>query len=116
MGGIFSEGVDLPGEALSCAIVVGPSLPQANLSRKLIASFYEERYGQGFKYGWLVPGMSRVAQAAGRVIRTPSDRGIVVLIGRRFLSRDYQDFIPKMWSLQRSDNITESLSSFWGME
>ena len=113
LGGIFSEGVDLPGDALSCAVVVGPSLPKANLSRKLIASFYQERYGQGFRYGWLVPGMSRVAQAAGRVIRGPTDRGAVVLIGRRFLGRDYQELIPDMWSLQRSENIKEALNAFW---
>ena len=110
LGGIFSEGIDLPGEALSCVIVVGPSLPQANLAQ----SWYEERYGQGFRYAWLVPGMSRVAQAAGRVIRGPEDCGAVILIGRRFLGQEYLNFLPTDWSVRPADNIAAELDAFWG--
>ena len=96
-------------------VVVGPSLPQANLSRRLMQQWYQDRYKQGFRYAWLVPGMSRVIQAAGRLIRTPSDRGSVVLIGRRFLQRDYQAFFPADWSAERTRKLGGSLVGFWGV-
>ncbi len=115
LGGIFSEGVDLPGSALVGVVVVGPSLPQANLSRRLMQQWYQDRYQQGFRYAWLVPGMSRVIQAAGRLIRTAEDRGSVVLIGRRFLQRDYQEFFPADWSAERTRKLGGSLVGFWGV-
>lgn len=115
LGGIFSEGIDLPGSALVGVVVVGPSLPQANLSRRLMQQWYQERYQQGFRYAWLVPGMSRVIQAAGRLIRTSTDRGSVVLIGRRFLQRDYQAFFPGDWSAERTRKLGGSLVGFWGV-
>ncbi|MEC7946968.1 MAG: helicase C-terminal domain-containing protein [Myxococcota bacterium] len=113
LGGIFSEGVDLPGQALLAAVVVGPSLPQANLERRLLQQWFEERYAEGFRYAWLVPGLSRVVQAAGRVIRTPEDRGAVVLIGRRFVLRDYAAFFPDDWSPVRTGDPTEALDGLW---
>ena len=64
LGGIFSEGVDLPGDALVGVVVVGPSLPQANLSRRLMQQWYQDRYKQGFRYAWLVPGMCRSSSGA----------------------------------------------------
>ena len=114
LGGIFSEGIDLPDKALRCAVIVGPSLPKANVARKQIQVWYEQRYGQGFRYAWLVPGMSRVVQAAGRVIRTPTDVGTIVLIGRRFLHKDYFAFLLLDWSPSKSNDISSDLSSFWG--
>ena len=113
MGGIFSEGIDLPAEALLCAIIVGPSLPQANLARKQIEKWHQSRYGKGFQYAWLIPGMSRVIQAAGRVIRSPTDKGTIVLIGRRFLHREYLDFLKLNWSPAKSTDINSDLRSFW---
>ena len=113
LGGIFSEGVDLPGDALLAAIVVGPSLPQANLERRLLQQWFEERYQEGFRYAWLVPGLSRVIQAAGRVIRTAEDRGAVVLIGRRFLQKDYAAFFPEEWSPIRTGDPGGALAGLW---
>jgi len=113
LGGIFSEGIDLPGAGLAGVIVVGPALPQANLSRRLMQSWYQEQYGHGFRYAWLVPGMARVVQAAGRVIRTPQDRGTIVLVGRRFLQRDYQDFFPEEWDPERTKQPGELVRGFW---
>ena len=113
MGGIFSEGIDLPGKALICAVMVGPALPMANLSRKLIQQWYQEKYGEGFRYGWVVPGMSRVAQAAGRVIRSPDDKGTVVLIGKRFSQRIYRDLVPLDWNIQFSQDVKHDLRKFW---
>ncbi len=113
LGGIFAEGVDLPGAALLAAVVVGPSLPQANLERRLLQDWFQERYQEGFRYAWLVPGLSRVVQAAGRVIRTPEDRGAVVLIGRRFIHRDYTAFFPEDWHPVRTSDPLSALDGLW---
>ena len=87
--------------------------PQASQARRLMQQWYQEQYGQGFRYAWLVPGMARVVQAAGRVIRTPEDKGSIVLIGRRFLQRDYQDFFPDDWNPERTTELAASLHGFW---
>jgi DNA excision repair protein ERCC-2 len=114
LGGIFSEGVDLPGDALVGAVIVGPALPQANLSRRLLQQWYQDQYEQGFRYAWLVPGMSRVVQAAGRVVRSAEDRGAVVLVGQRFLQRDYQSFFPDEWVVEKTTQPGNQLRGFWG--
>ena len=93
--------------------MVGPALPMANLSRKMIQRWYEEKYGEGFRYGWIVPGMSRVAQASGRVIRSAQDRGTVVLIGQRFTQRMYRDLFPVDWPLQVTRHLRDDLAEFW---
>ncbi|MCB9777139.1 MAG: ATP-dependent DNA helicase [Alphaproteobacteria bacterium] len=113
LGGIFAEGVDLPGDALLAAVIVGPSLPMANLERRLLQQWFQERYQEGFRYAWLVPGMARVVQAAGRVVRTPQDRGAVVLIGQRFLRSQYQDFFPRDWTPIRSKDPVADLAGLW---
>ena len=113
IAGIFSEGIDLPGEALVGAVVVGPALPQANLSRRLLQDWYQQQYEAGFRYAWLVPGMNRVVQAAGRVVRSAEDRGAVVLVGKRFLQRDYQEFFPDEWMADKTSRPGEELRAFW---
>jgi DNA excision repair protein ERCC-2 len=113
LGGIFAEGIDLPGSGLLAAVVVGPALPQVGLERKMMAGWFQERYGSGFQYAYQVPGMARVVQAAGRVIRTPEDRGAIVLIGRRFLQRGYQAFFPGDWIPERSTVPGEALDGLW---
>ena len=114
MGGIFSEGIDLPGDALQAAIMVGPSLPQASLSRRLMQAWYEEKYGDGFRYAWVIPGMARVSQAAGRVIRTETDRGVVILLGNRFAQGLYADLFPKEWTLKQTRHLGDELHRFFG--
>ncbi len=97
LGGIFAEGVDYPGDMLSQVVVVSPGLPQFNTERQLLKEYFEETYGHGFSYAFLVPGMTRVVQAAGRLIRSESDRGVIVLIGRRFQDGRHARFLPKAW-------------------
>lgn len=116
LGGIFAEGIDLPGSGLLAAVVVGPALPAVGLERKLMSGWFEDRYGSGFRYAYQVPGMARVVQAAGRVIRTPEDRGAIVLIGRRFLQREYQAFFPEDWQPERSNVPAEALEGLWSEE
>jgi DNA excision repair protein ERCC-2 len=113
MGGIFSEGVDLPGGALVTAVMVGPSLPMADLSRRLMQEWYEKTYGEGFRYAWVIPGMARVVQAAGRVIRSAEDRGIVVLIGKRFNDPVFKELFPSEWNLQTTSKLGDELKAFW---
>jgi len=113
LGGIFAEGVDLPGAALLGAVIVGPALPAADLERKLLQAWYQEAHGEGFRYASLVPGMCRVVQAAGRVVRTPEDRGAIVLIGQRFLRHEYQDLFPPDWRPVRSRDPAADLAGLW---
>jgi DNA excision repair protein ERCC-2 len=113
LGGIFAEGVDLPEGSLAGVLVVGPSLPPVGLERDLIRSYCEERFGQGFQYASLIPGMTRVVQAAGRLIRRPTDRGVVVLIGRRFRWRDYASLLPVNWNVAIAEDPSEGIRQFW---
>lgn len=97
LGGVFAEGIDYPGEMLSEVIIVSPALPQFNREQELLREFLEERYGHGFSYAYLIPGMTRVIQAAGRLIRSEEDRGVIILIGRRFQHSRHARFLPDDW-------------------
>ena len=90
MGGIFSEGIDLIGDRLIGAAVVGTGLPQVNCEREILKGYYDEKGEQGFDYAYRYPGMNKVLQAAGRVIRTKEDTGAILLMDERFLNRDYR--------------------------
>lgn len=98
MGGVFAEGVDYPGDMLQAVIVVSPALPLVSPERELLKRYFAERYERGFEYAYLVPGMTRVIQAAGRLIRSEEDRGVIALVCRRFLRRPYADLLPSEWS------------------
>jgi DNA excision repair protein ERCC-2 len=97
LGGIFAEGVDYPGSMLSQVMVVSPGLPQFNIERELLKAYYQETYEHGFGYAYLIPGMTRVVQAAGRLIRSDTDRGVITFIGRRFLDSRYARLLPEEW-------------------
>ena len=96
-GGVFSEGVDYPGDALLAVAVVGPCLPAVTVEQKLLQAYYDERFERGFEYAFVVPGMTRVVQAAGRLIRSAEDRGVIALFDRRFLQRPYRRHLPAEW-------------------
>jgi len=113
LGGIFAEGIDLPGAGLLAAVIVGPALPAVGLERKLMAAWYQETYENGFRYAYQVPGMARVVQAAGRVIRGPEDVGAIVLIGQRFVRNDYCAFFPDDWNPQRCTDVEVALDRMW---
>ena len=98
LGGIFAEGVDYPGDMLSQVIVVSPGLPQFNLERELLKAYYQEVHGHGFEYAYLIPGLTRVVQAAGRLIRSDTDRGVITLIDRRFQHAQYARLLPEEWT------------------
>ena len=116
LGGIFSEGIDLPGDGLVAAVIVGPALPAVCLERKLMSAWFQEKYGHGFRYAYQVPGMARVVQAAGRVIRSEEDVGAIVLMGRRFLQTEYQAFFPPDWEVHRSNDPGDHLVPMWSQK
>ena len=117
-GGSLAEGIDLPGDQLVGAFVVGPALPALSLERECVRAYYDKILGKGFEYAYVYPAMTRVVQAAGRVIRTPEDRGLVVLCCRRFLEPLYARCLPKSWYFESpsdlvSDSILGDVRSFW---
>lgn len=98
LGGIFSEGIDLKNDRLIGAVIVGTGLPQVCSEREIIRQYFEERSGNGFDYAYQYPGMNKVLQAAGRVIRTVDDIGVVALLDERFLQRSYRCMFPREWA------------------
>lgn len=117
MGGIFSEGIDLAGERLSGTVIVGVGLPQICGERDIIKDFFDVRRGGGFEYAYMFPGMNRVLQAAGRVIRTQADRGFVLLLDDRFLNRRYLSLFPLEWEhymeVYSPEQVARVLERFW---
>lgn len=96
-GGMYAEGIDYQGEMLSGVFIVGPALPAVCFEQELLRDYYDERYGAGFEYAYLIPGMTRVVQSAGRVIRSEHDVGVIALLCRRFTSATYNRFFPREW-------------------
>ena len=118
MGGIFSEGVDFSGQMAIGVIVVSPALPQVSFERELLRRYYEETYHMGEEYAYIYPGMNKVIQAVGRLIRSASDRGVVLLIGDRFADEKFNLLLPEYW-FQKKDDIVittefeKELEAFW---
>lgn len=116
LGGIFSEGIDLKGEALIGAAVVGTGLPQICNEREILRQYYEKKEMDGFAYAYRYPGMNKVLQAAGRVIRTDRDAGVILLLDERFREPDYRRMFPMEWEDIRFCRLPEAgtvLKDFW---
>lgn len=119
LGGIFAEGIDYVGDALIGAIVVGVGLPQANSEQQLIGADFESQQLNGFDYAYRFPGLTRVLQSAGRVIRSDTDRGVVVLLDRRFQQTENIQHLPTHWQVsfcQQLEALQQSLKTFWESE
>ena len=119
LGGVFGEGVDLTGDRLIGVAIVGPGLPQVGPRQEQLRQHFEETRGSGFDYAYRYPGMNKVLQAAGRVIRTPQDKGIVVLIDDRFAAPDTRRLMPPHWDhlcfVDSTESLRRELASFWGL-
>lgn len=116
MGGIFSEGIDLAADRLIGAVVVGTGLPQVCNDREIVKQYFDSRGMDGFDYSYRYPGMNKVLQSAGRVIRTENDRGIIVLLDDRFCQKRYQELFPREWKVSRIcsvGDIKEEAERFW---
>lgn len=116
MGGIFSEGIDLKNDSLIGAVIVGTGLPQVCNEREILKQYFDRDGENGFDYAYRYPGMNKVLQAAGRVIRTVDDFGIVALLDERFLTPSYQRMFPREWKSQQVvtvDQIGRKVERFW---
>lgn len=116
MGGVFSEGIDLTGEKLIGAAVVGTGIPQIGCEREILKNYYDQKGHTGFDYAYRYPGMNKVLQAAGRVIRTMEDKGIVLLLDERFLQNAYRNLFPAEWSGYEICNVRQAgqrIREFW---
>ena len=112
LGGVFAEGVDLPGDALDGVVIVGVGLPQVNLFQETLRAYYERTFGDGFLYAYMLPGMQKVAQAVGRVIRTETDRGVALLLDDRYRQMAYRRLLPEHWLVLRGETGAV-LEDFW---
>lgn len=116
MGGIFSEGIDLTEDKLIGAIIIGTGIPQVCNDREIIKGYFDAKGMSGFDYAYLYPGMNKVLQSAGRVIRTEEDKGVILLLDERFQTRRYQEIFPREWSgMERCHlgNVQQKIEEFW---
>ena len=116
MGGIFSEGIDLKEERLIGAVIIGTGLPQVNTEQEILKEYFDEQGEHGFDYAYQYPGMNKVMQAAGRVIRTIRDRGIIALLDDRFLRPEYVALFPREWgtyTVVNRYNVDQAVRAFW---
>ncbi len=117
-GGVFSEGIDLQGESLIGVIIAGTGLAQVSTRQEILKQFYEDQQKDGYTFAYLYPGMNKVLQAAGRLIRTPEDYGVIMLLDERFLKREYQEQFPVEWDgcqVVQQYNVGNVLKEFWKM-
>lgn len=116
MGGIFGEGIDLKGTRLIGAVIVGTGLPMVCTENELFLEYFEENKGSGFNYAYKYPGMNKVLQAAGRVIRTDKDKGAILLLDERFLQKGYQELFPREWypyNIVTRNYMGTCINNFW---
>ena len=116
MGGIFSEGIDLTGDQLIGVLIIGTGLPQVCTEREILKQYFNAADMDGFDYAYLYPGMNKVLQSAGRVIRTESDRGVILLLDDRFREMRYREVFPREWQqyqLGSVKNLEQEIRTFW---
>lgn len=115
-GGLFAEGVDLKGDQLIGALIVGPALPMADDNNEHIKQLFDEQGFDGYEFAYRLPGWIRVLQTAGRVIRDESDKGVVVLFDPRFAQPAYRKLHPPHWqpsTIRAQEQLREELADFW---
>lgn len=116
LGGIFGEGIDLKRDSLIGAVIVGTGLPQVCFEKEILKQYFDERGENGFDYAYRYPGMNKVLQAAGRVIRTSEDVGVVALLDERFQQLAYRRMFPREWEryeVVNVDMLERKLERFW---
>ena len=117
LGGSFSEGVDLPGSRLIGSIIVGVGIPGLSNERNILRDYYDNKCDSGYHYAYTYPGMNRVLQAAGRVIRREEDRGVVVLIDSRYSEEPYLHLYPDHWqgitAAGDAASLAHRVAQFW---
>jgi DNA excision repair protein ERCC-2 len=105
MGGFFAEGIDLVGDCLSAAAIISVGIPMICPERELIRRYYQQKVGAGFDFAYKYPAINRVLQAAGRVIRSETDKGVILLIDERFSKPDYAKLLPAHWNTENQKSF-----------
>lgn len=117
VGGIFSEGIDLPLEKLIGAVIIGTGIPQISFERNIIKKFFDNKFNSGYDFAYKYPGFNKILQSAGRVIRTENDRGVVLLIDSRLCQTTYLKLFPRHWEhcvkIKNTDEIKNEINLFW---
>lgn len=116
LGGVFAEGVDLPDERLSGAAIISTGIPQVNPEAELLRELYDDGFEGGTDAAYTYPGFRRVLQAAGRVIRTETDRGVVLLLDARYGAEKYLELMPAHWRVRKitsMSGLNRQLNAFW---
>lgn len=117
VGGIFSEGIDLPLEKLIGAVIIGTGIPQISFERNIIKNFFDNKFNSGYDFAYKYPGFNKILQSAGRVIRTENDRGVVLLIDSRLCEMTYLKLFPEHWNhyvkVKSINEIKKQISNFW---
>ena len=117
LGGVFSEGIDLKGDNLLGTIVVGVGHPRLSLERNIIKDHFQKQNGLGYEYAYIYPGMNKVMQAAGRTIRSQKDKGVILLIAKRFTEYRYKKLFPAYWKkykkIYSAEDFQSQLIKFW---
>ena len=117
MGGIFSEGIDYVGDRLSGVLIVSVCLPQVNYSNELLKDYFNEKFFEGFDFAYTYPGFNKVMQAAGRVIRSVSDKGVVIIADKRITNYKYLQMLPNHWNhykkIKNHIDLLDELNKFW---
>ncbi|MCR4814827.1 MAG: ATP-dependent DNA helicase [Lachnospiraceae bacterium] len=119
LGGIFSEGIDLTGEDLIGVLVVGGGIPFVTKDRELMREYFDENAGRGYEYAYQIPGMNKILQAAGRLIRTEKDRGIILYLEKRFLKPEYTVLFPEHMLFEETvslNTVSKHIAAFWNMQ
>ncbi len=117
MGSLLNEGIDLKGEELTGVLVIGTGLPGLSPEGDILRQYYDGKTGQGFEFAYVWPGFNRVTQAAGRLIRSGEDYGLVLLIDDRYGRPDYRQLLPEDWQAHHTEDRQECLElirDFWG--
>jgi len=115
-GGIFSEGVDFTGDMAIGAFIIGPGLPAYSKEQELMQKYFDLKWKKGFEYAYRNPGMIKVIQAAGRIFRTSTDRGFVILIGYRFSTPYYKSVLPTDWKIEQPPDLIKRIQTFWAAQ
>ena len=113
VGANFSEGVDFPGELMNAVVVVGLPLQKPDIKNQALINYYDTRFQKGWEYGYIYPAMNKVMQTAGRCIRSETDRGVIILMDKRFLWNPYKDLLPRDAQMYISGNLQGELEEFF---
>ena len=119
LGGVFAEGVDLPDDLLSGAAIISTGMPQVNPESELLRELYDDGFEGGTDAAYTYPGFRRVLQAAGRVIRTETDRGVVLLLDARYGTEKYLELMPAHWRVEKMGSMSalnRRLNAFWSAQ